>query len=184
LQKITLACDNLTNAQYFLKGVANIVEFEVIGLDGQLFQKGDTLSTIFFQNGILNHPIKRQLIIKNLTSVKVQYHWDVHNDQETTFQVDNKPEIFRIEPSQGEFPPLSSLSFDLFFSGIETVIIYFCFILFIFVVDSVFLMSFDDNRGCAFGECQKCQCKFEREQEIQSYLSQFPNDWVDAEKSD
>ena len=61
------------------------MEFEVIGLDGQLFQKGDTLSTIFFQNGILNHPIKRQLIIKNLTSVKVQYHWDVHNDQETTF---------------------------------------------------------------------------------------------------
>jgi len=42
-----------------LKGVANIVEFEVIGLDEQLFSKGDDLTTIFFQNGILNHPIKR-----------------------------------------------------------------------------------------------------------------------------
>ena len=59
------------------------MEFEVVGLDAQLFSKGDDLTTIFFQNGILNHPIKRQLCIKNLTLVKILYHWDVHSDQET-----------------------------------------------------------------------------------------------------
>jgi len=104
-QRFTLACDNLTNAEYTLRGVANIVEFEVVGIDGQIFAKGNNLSTIVFQNGLMHHTIERELMIKNLTSVKVNYHWDIHKAQESKFSVEEAPRIFWIEPRHGEFPP-------------------------------------------------------------------------------
>lgn len=47
----------------------------------------------------------------------------------------DKPRIFKIEPSQGEFPPLTSITFDIYFSGIETVyILIYNFLKYIFII--------------------------------------------------
>ena len=67
--------------------------------------------------------------------VKIHFHWDIHSDQETHFEVMDKPRIFKIEPSQGEFPPLTSITFDIYFSGIETVyILIYNFLKYIFII--------------------------------------------------
>lgn len=70
----------------------------------------------------MHHTIERELIIKNLTSVKVNYHWDIHKSLETMFSVEDVQNIFWIEPRSGEFPPMSSIKFKVYFNGLETVI--------------------------------------------------------------
>lgn len=92
-----------------------------MGIDQQIFGPQDHLETIYFEGGLMNNTIKRTLKIRNLTSVKVNYHWDIHKLQEKFFSIDDQPRIFRIEPSQGEFPPQSQLSFDIFFTGLQPV---------------------------------------------------------------
>ena len=69
----------------------------------------------------MHHTIERELMIKNLTSVKVNYHWDIHKAQESKFSVEEAQKIFWIEPRHGEFPPQSSITFKVFFNGLETV---------------------------------------------------------------
>ena len=87
-ENFTLACDNLTSSDYTLKGIANVIELEVIGLDNKQIHNASKMKTIFFEEGLINKTVSRTLSVKNLTSVNVNYHWDIYGQPESEFQVD------------------------------------------------------------------------------------------------
>ena len=120
-ENILLACDNLTNATYVLKGQANMVELCVVSLDNNSikFQEQE-LKTLYFDDAIPRKSLCRSLTIKNLTRVKVKYHWGLYKnsnkDNKLTLD-ENEIHAFSITPNKGIFDSEAEIKFKLEFMG-------------------------------------------------------------------
>ena len=120
-ENVLLACDNLTNATYTLKGQANMVELSITALDSNpiKFQEIE-LKTLYFDDAIPKKPLSRNLTIKNLTKVKVKFHWGLYKnsnkDNKLTLD-ENEQHSFSIAPKQGIFDSEAEITFKMEFMG-------------------------------------------------------------------
>jgi len=127
-EKVLLACDNLTNATYVLKGQANMVELSITSLDENTikFQEQD-LKTLYFDDAIPRKVMSRSITIKNLTKVKVKYHWGLfkNRNKDNKLSLDeNETHSFQVTPKQGVFDSEAEIIFKLEFMGEQPFLYY------------------------------------------------------------
>lgn len=127
-ENVLLACDNMTNATYTLKGQANMVELSVISLDNNPIQfQEKELKTLYFEDAIPKKQYSRQLTIKNLTKVKVKFHWGLYKNSNKDNKLildENETHAFSVSPKQGLFDSEAEITFNMEFFGEEPFLYY------------------------------------------------------------
>ena len=127
-ENVLLACDNLTNATYVLKGQANMVELNIVALDGTPINfQAQELKTLYFDDAIPKKVLARGITIKNLTKVKVKYHWGLfkNSNKDNKLSLDeNETHSFQVTPKQGIFDSEAEIAFKIEFMGEEPFLYY------------------------------------------------------------
>lgn len=120
-ENVLLACDNMTNATYVLKGQANMVELNIVALDENpiRFQEHE-LTTLYFDDAVPRKSYFRSITIKNLTKVKIKFHWALYKNSNKANKLtldENEDHSFSITPKKGLFDSEAEISFKVEFMG-------------------------------------------------------------------
>ena len=128
-ESLQLKSEDGTIKPYAFCGKGNMVELDVVKLEGKEFNPNiERIKKIYFPETLPTLKIKKILSLKNMTLVKVKYHWQVTLlEQESLYrgEVNNisqeteKGETFTVHPAKGEFNPDETIDFEIEFKGSE-----------------------------------------------------------------
>ncbi|MCQ2816949.1 MAG: hypothetical protein MJ252_06765 [archaeon] len=85
--------------------------------------KNNTFNTLYFKDTFPYTTSSRTIVMENLSSVPVKFHWsiyDIYHQNEFTITPDEN--YFSIEPEDGTFKPFEELIFTLTFKPINSII--------------------------------------------------------------
>lgn len=128
-EKVILACDNQTSSIYTLEGKANVAELQVHGINNHMIDYSlkslsesdflENLKKIYFDDVLCNIPQTRKITIKNITSVKIPYHWSVFStNKNTKIEItDTYEHRFHIVPEKGFFEADEIKEFEITFQA-------------------------------------------------------------------
>jgi hypothetical protein len=116
-KEIIICCDSKFNLEYKLKGEGILIDMNLISLDGiAIDESHEKLENLFFDDTFPFTETKRELKIKNQSSVEVKFHWNLYDIfSQNKFVSANQDDYFKIEPEEGTFQPSEEKNFILKF---------------------------------------------------------------------
>jgi len=97
--------------------------YEPIDLSNKIQEKEEKLENLLFEDTYPFSSTKRTLVLKNISSLPIRYHWSIydfyHQDE---FKMIGEESFFTIEPEEGVFKANDEITFTITFKPINSII--------------------------------------------------------------
>ena len=98
-------------------------KYEEIDLSNKIKEKEEKLENLFFEDTYPFSSSKRILVLKNISTLPIRYHWSIYDFyHQNEFQMLNGESFFIIEPEEGIFKANEEITFTITFKPINSII--------------------------------------------------------------